>query len=64
MEGEEEEEAPGSFSVFSFCPAHTTRERGGATLLPASATYSMCLPFPFPASLHLKTKLPLRLEIN
>ena len=56
MEGEEEEEAPDSFSVLSSAPA---RERGGAPLLPTSATYSRCLPFPFPASLHLKTKLPL-----
>ena len=43
----------------SFCPAPTARKRGDATLLPANATYSRCLPFPFPASLHLKTKLPL-----
>jgi len=28
MEGEEEEEAPGSFSVSSFCPALTPGEEG------------------------------------
>jgi len=48
---------------FVLSSAHHQGE-GGATLLPASTTYSRCLPFPFPASLHLKTKLPLRLEIN
>ena len=47
---------------FVLSSAHHQGEGGTPFCQPASATYSRCLPFPFPASLHLKTKLPLRLE--
>ena len=66
MEGEEREGA-WLYLLSLYCerkmPGHLSREEG-ASFLPAGATYSRCLPFPFPASLLLKTKLPLRLEIN
>ena len=57
--------AAGSLFLFLRSVQRASQGEGGTPFCqPASATYSRCLPFPFPASLHLKTKLPLRLEIN
>ena len=62
MEGEEEEEAPGSFSVSSFCPA-LHQERRAPLFASHRRTHSLS-PFASPPSLSLKTKLPLSARIK
>ena len=61
MEGEEEEEAPGSFSV-SFLLSSTPTRRGGRPFCPG-ATHSLS-PFASPPSLSPKTKIPLSARIK
>ena len=63
MEGEEEEEAPGSFSISFFSVQHAHQERRAPLFASHLRTHSLS-PFASPPSLSLKTKLPLSARIK
>ena len=54
MEEEEEEEAPGSFSVSSFCQAHPPQGEEGAPFVPTDRHPLPAASFPCLPSLLLK----------